>query len=154
MGFGVPLLWVFSFWNFPSNFLSCGSSGRKNTGFLLESLLVTTRAWLRLDAIKTETQTGLFIFSEKTSSQFFLDGLSPVHLCVSVTQLCPILCDLMDHNPSSSSVHGILQARILEWATIPFSRGSSQPRDHTQVSWIADILYHSSHQGSPSLLHS
>ena len=69
----------------------------------------------------------LSIFSEPTSIQVFLDGLLPVPLCVSVTQLCPILCDPMDHNPSSPSVHGILQARILEWIAIPFSRGSPHP---------------------------
>ena len=52
-------------------------------------------------------------------------------VCVSVTQLCSTLCDPMDCNPPGSSVHGILQARILEWVAIPFSRGSSWPRDHT-----------------------
>ena len=48
-------------------------------------------------------------------------------------QLCPTLCNPMDY-----TVHGILRARILEWVAIPFSRGSSQPRDRTQVSHIAD----------------
>jgi len=43
----------------------------------------------------------------------------------------------MDCSPPGFSVHGILQARILEWVAIPFSRGSSQPRDQTQVSHIA-----------------
>ena len=47
---------------------------------------------------------------------------------VKVAQSCPTLCDLMD-----CIVHGILQARILEWVTFPFSRESSQPRDQTQV---------------------
>ena len=42
----------------------------------------------------------------------------------------------MDYNPPGSSVHEILQARIVEWIAIPFSRGSSQPRDQTQVSHI------------------
>ena len=51
---------------------------------------------------------------------------------VKVTQSCPTLFDPMDY-----TVHGILQARILEWVAIPFSRGSSQPRDQTQVSHIA-----------------
>ena len=54
-----------------------------------------------------------------------------------VAQSCPTLCDLVDCSPSSSSVHGILQARILEWVAISFTRGSSQPRDQTQVSRIA-----------------
>ena len=44
---------------------------------------------------------------------------------VLVTQSCPTLC------PPGSSVHGILQAKILEWVVIPFSRGSSRPRDQT-----------------------
>ena len=53
---------------------------------------------------------------------------------VLVAQSCPTLCSLMDCSPQGSSVHGILQARILEWVAIPFSRGSSQPRDQTWVS--------------------
>ena len=51
---------------------------------------------------------------------------------VKVDQLCPTLCDPMDY-----TVYGILQTRILEWVAIPFSRGSSQPRDRTQVPHIA-----------------
>ena len=55
---------------------------------------------------------------------------------VLVTQSCPTLCDPMDCSPPGSSVHGILQARLLEWLTIPFSRESSQSRDWTQVPCI------------------
>ena len=54
-----------------------------------------------------------------------------VKVKVKVVQLCLILCD-----PGDYTVHGILQARILEWVASPFSRGSSQPRDQTQVSRI------------------
>ena len=54
-----------------------------------------------------------------------------------VTQLCPTLCDPMDCSLLGSSLHGILQARVLEWVAISFSRGSSRPRDWTWVSWIA-----------------
>ena len=50
-------------------------------------------------------------------------------------QSCLTLCDPMDCSPPGSSVHGILQARTLEWVAIPFSRGSSQPRDRTQISF-------------------
>ena len=50
-------------------------------------------------------------------------------MCESVTQSHLTLCDPMDCSPPGSSVLGILQARILEWVAIPFSRGSSQPRD-------------------------
>ena len=49
-----------------------------------------------------------------------------VCVCVLVAQLCPILCNLMDCSLPSSSAHGILQARTLEWVAVPFSRGSSQ----------------------------
>ena len=54
-----------------------------------------------------------------------------------VAQSCPTLCDPVDCSLLDSSVHGILQARILEWVAISFSRGSSQPRDRTRVSCIA-----------------
>ena len=54
-----------------------------------------------------------------------------------VAQSCPTLCDPVECSPPGSSVHGTLQARILEWVAISFSRGSSQPRDWTQVSRIA-----------------
>ena len=57
-----------------------------------------------------------------------------------VAQLCPSFWDPTDCSPPGSSVHGILQAGILEWVSIPFWRGSSQPRDWTQVSWIAGRL--------------
>ena len=55
---------------------------------------------------------------------------------VKVTQSCPTLCDSMSY-----TVHEILQARILEWVPFPFSRGSSQPRDQTQVSHIAGRFF-------------
>ena len=59
----------------------------------------------------------------------------------SVTQSCLTVCDLMDCSLPGSSVHGIPQARILEWVAIPFSRGSSQPRGRTQVSHSADRFF-------------
>ena len=57
---------------------------------------------------------------------------------VWVTQSCLTLCDLMECSLPGSSVHRILQAQILEWLAFFFSRGSSQPRDRTWVSCIAD----------------
>ena len=64
-----------------------------------------------------------------------------VCVCVLVTQLCPTLCNRMDCSLPGSSVHGIIQARILELIAIPFSRGSSWPRDWTQVSCTAGIFF-------------
>ena len=55
---------------------------------------------------------------------------------MKVTQLCPTLCDCMNY-----TVHGILQARILEWVAYPFSRASSQPRNQTRVSCIAGRFF-------------
>ena len=69
----------------------------------------------------------------KTISTYYMvypdDGI----LCVWVTQPCLTVCDPMNCSPPGSSVHGILQARILEWIAMPFSRGSSQPRDWTHI---------------------
>ena len=67
---------------------------------------------------------------------------------VKVAQLCPTLCDPMDY-----TVHGILQSRILEWVTFPFSRGSSQSRDSNPgLLHDRQILYQLSHKGSPRIL--
>ena len=62
---------------------------------------------------------------------------SILHVLCLVAQSCPTLCNSMDCSPPGSSVHGILQARILEWLAMSFSKGSSQPRDGTQVSCLA-----------------
>ena len=74
-------------------------------------------------------------------------------VCAKSLQSCPILSDPMDRSPPGSSVHGILQARILEWATVPSSRGPSQCRDQTHISYFSCIgrwvLYHLCHVGSP-----
>ena len=65
----------------------------------------------------------------------------------------PTLWDTVDHRPTSSSVHGILQARILVWIAMPSSWGSSQPRDQNFISDISclgrQVLYHRCHLGNP-----
>ena len=53
---------------------------------------------------------------------------------ILVAQSCLTLCNGVDCSPPGSSVRGILQSRVLEWVALPFSRGSSQPRDRTWVS--------------------
>ena len=69
-------------------------------------------------------------------------SLYTLNVC-SVAKSCPSLWDTMDCSPPGSSVHGILQARIVEWVAIAFSRWSSWPRDQTHVSCIGrQILYH------------
>ena len=72
------------------------------------------------------------------------NGIKDLHCCFSVAK--SLLTPLRPHDckPPGSSVHGILQAGMLEWVTTSFSRGSSQPRDQTQVSSVAGgfFLYH------------
>ena len=69
-------------------------------------------------------------------------------LCVLVTQLYTALCDAMNCSPPGSSVHEISQARILQWVAIPFSRGSSQPRDEPRSPTLQVDSLPLSHQRS------
>ena len=79
--------------------------------------------------------TGGFFTTSTTYNSF-----SFAVLCL-VTQSCLTLCDPMNCSLPDSSVHGILQARILEWVAMPSSSRSSQPRDQTQISHIADGFF-------------
>ena len=76
------------------------------------------------------------------------------HAPCLVTQSCLTLSNPVDCSSPGFSVHGILQARILEWVDMPSSRGSSQPRDQTQVSPIAGGFFttYLSHQGIQRIL--
>ena len=65
--------------------------------------------------------------------------ITTLYMCAKSLQPCPTLCNPMDCSPPGSSVHGFLQARILEWVAIAFSRGSSQPRDQTHDSYVSCI---------------
>ena len=70
--------------------------------------------------------------------------------CVPLTELYPTLCDPVDCSPPGSSIHGILQAQVLEWVAIPFSRESSLIQGRNPgVLHGRQILHHLSHQGSP-----
>ena len=83
-------------------------------------------------------------------------GFSRQEYWSGVAQPYPTLCDPMDRRPPGSPVYRILQARILKWVVMPSSRGSSQPRNPTRISFISCIgrrvLYPLSHLGSPSQL--
>ena len=79
------------------------------------------------------------VFSHTTS---FNSPNNPIRKKESVaTQLCPTLCNPVNCSPPGSSVHRILQARILEWVTISFFRGSSQSRSQTQASHIVGRFF-------------
>ena len=101
--------------------------------------------------------------SVASSSAWFHDGLWSIMapencpargdcilVCVQSLQSCLTLCNPLDYSPPSSSVHGILQARILEWVAMPSSRESSQPGVQTCISCIAGgFFYLLSHLACP-----
>ena len=105
------------------------------TGLLLDCLLCSDIS------LFVQDPCYLHLFKDKhcghgvTKSRTWLSDWT--ELIVVVAQSCPILCNPIDCSLPGSSVHGILQARVLEWVAFPFSRGSSPPRDRTQVSRIA-----------------
>ena len=88
-------------------------------------------------------QTAAFPLSHPTAeTERECSGVSPyVHVCVHAKPLqwCLTLWDPMDCSLPGSSVHGILQAKILEWVAMSFSRGFSQPRDQTHMSYVSCI---------------
>ena len=109
---------------------------------------------LLMDA-KPEIHISIFSFTDTNTQINYLGGSSyrwyvwfykwirliSLCVCVLVAQSCQILCHPMNCSPPGFSVHGFLQARTLEWFAIPFSRGSSQPRDWTLVSCIAGRFF-------------
>ena len=100
------------------------------------SLLVSPRDLGRVFLLLGTAQTGEAEVGPRLSS------LTDTCVHAQLLQSCPTLCDPMDRSPPGSSVHGILQARILEWIAISSSRGSSQPRDRTCFSCLGrQILY-------------
>ena len=103
--------------------------------FILYVCVSISALWIRLSiSIFFRFYINTLIYDICSSLSDLLQSVWPPlgpSMKVKVTQLCPALC-----NPIDYTVHGILQARILEWVAIPFSRASSQPRDRTQVSSI------------------
>ena len=94
---------------------------------------------------------GIFPYKRLTLSPALARGFLPtlppgksLKLKIKVAQSCLTLCDLTDYSLPGSFVYGILQARILGWVAIPFSRGSSQSRNRTSVSCIAGRFFTSS----------
>ena len=86
----------------------------------VSSIFIFFKSFLKAQLFFFPQRLWIFLFEPKS------------FLKVKFTQSCPTLCDPMDY-----TVHGILHTKILEWVALPFSRGSSQPRDQTQVSCIA-----------------
>ena len=91
--------------------------------------------------------------SKKLLARKDIRVLVRMHACMLSLQSCLTLCDAMDYSAPGSPTHGILQARILEWVGIPFSEGSSGPRDRTHISYAScvgrQVLCHWHYLGSP-----
>ena len=100
------------------------------------SLSLMCRSWWWCRGTQACNQEMLWLI--KNLESLGQSIITPLHLWkeseMLITQSCPTLWDPMDCNPSGSSAYGILQARILEWIAIPFSRGYSWPRDRTHIS--------------------
>ena len=131
--------------------------GRDKEGLKITSrFLIWANEWMVMQFIELENPRGVgwgiqfgyiwFTVANTQRSGVQKRGLDEDHpylggiqimQCVLVTQSCLTLCNPMDCSLPVSSVHGILQARILEWVAIFFSRGSSWPRDQTWVTCIA-----------------
>ena len=111
--------------------------------------LTKSRAWLSANA---DTYIHIYIYisnliKEHTHTYMCVCACICVRVCVfSAAHSCLTLCDSTDCRLPDFSVHGIFQGRILEWGAIPYSRGSSQPKDWTHVPCISFtgrwILYH------------
>ena len=117
----------------------------------LKDMNVVQAVTLYLDSSSTRTHhpaagAGGTVRQEPHGSSPFLNRISVSmqswdRRVSLVIRSCLTLCDPMDCSPPGFSVHGIFQARILEWVAISYSRGSSQPRDRTQVSCIAGRFF-------------
>ena len=124
-----PKYWSFSFSIIPSK--------------EIPGLISFRMDWLDLLAVQGTLKSLLQHHSSKASIFFMAESeeelkslLMKVKVESEVAQSCPTLCDPIDCSLPGSSLHGILQARVLEWVAISFSRGSSPPRDRTRVSRI------------------
>ena len=116
-----PLLLFVLFWPSPDWAVPTRmSEGRPSLLHQLNQMLVSS--------MNTDTPASVKVERLKSISR---------QKCVLVTQLCPTVSFPMDCSLQGSSIHGILQVRILEWVVIPFSRGIFLPRDQIQVSCIA-----------------
>ena len=124
---------------FPSDFLQPLQAYACALGYLC---LILCFPLLR--KTRAEARASTWVVSDKYPISLYIEYfLPPACMCA---QSCPTLCDPLDCSPPGSSVHGISQARILEQVTTSYYRGSSRPRDQSQVYWVSWIgrwvLYH------------
>ena len=127
----VSYIQTFSTWVFQR---ACDSSISKNQWSLIEPDVPT------LHTVGVEHRVNMHSYFH-------------VYVPAQLLQLCPILWNPLNHSPPGSSLHGFLQAGILEWIAKFFSRGSSLPRDQTPVSCIPGRFFTDEPLGKPSYCH-
>ena len=119
--------------------------------YVCSNLIQPTRPKMAEDVIPCRPWASLYahcntLAYDEGHAQQRHDSSEADHYQGLYAQSCPTLCDPLDCSLPGSSVHGIFQARILEWVAISFSRGSSWPRDQTWVSCVScigrQVLYH------------
>ena len=96
-----------------------------------ETPLTPARGWCLKTAVPH--QCTIILQPPGQDKRIARDGVTNPASGVKVTQSCSTLCDPMDCSPPGSSVHGTLWAKTLEWVAVPFSGGSSQPRNGTKL---------------------
>ena len=127
----------------PSNDRS-GRGSRKQMLGLIHGANTSEEFWSAGEALE-HPDTWVKHLKSRKSIKSFIYLVSIIYFCIPINfacmyvcvQSCPTLCDPMDCSPPGPSVHGILQARILEWIAISYSRGSSRPRNQTWISCIS-----------------
>ena len=106
----------------------------------LRWLYLPVSSWILLYLFILLLSLESVILEGRAHALFISWSLAPnIDIACQITQSCLTLCDSMDRSLVGSSVHGIFQVRILEWVAMPSSRGSSQPRDGTHISYISCI---------------
>ena len=110
--------------------------------------------WTILPWLLLKSLLLLYSFSNQLFPKLHKDGMGFMKDCVFLEcvlslQLCLTLCNPLEYSPPGFSVHGILQARTLQWIAMPSSRGSSQPRNWTWVSYVSCIGRQVLNLGSP-----
>ena len=132
---------LFAFPSLSSTLILSRSKVNSSLGFLHSNLASLVLEHVRVSSFVLAPYPSIFsskycALLEKISGRQKKKSHLPYSRVSEIAQSCPALCDPMDCSLPGSSIHGIFQARILEWVAISFSRGSSRPRDQTWVSHI------------------
>ena len=126
------------YWKLPAYCLFYGRAEQVSIPFQLGMSVPSLSTWISDPSHCHRTEDGVSVLGHLSSPHFpaFYLTLTSFAVC-SVTQWCLTLCNPLDCSPPGSSVHGISQARILEWVAISSSKGSSRPSDRPHVSYVS-----------------